>query len=134
PRLAASLRDVKWICGSCGFIYDPARVIPTAASLRGPRSRTSPRRGSARCAGRASATSSPTTGSGSGGPSGLLVVERAAVFDLVGLDGLGLVDLLLGLLEHDRRPRVEAHRPGDLPQDPCGGPQLLGAMRGHHAQ
>src|ERR1700733_13639134 len=28
PRLAVSLVRVKWICGSCGFIYDPAEGDP----------------------------------------------------------------------------------------------------------
>ena len=40
PRRAVSLVPVKWICGSCGFIYDPAEGdpdggIPTGTAFEG---------------------------------------------------------------------------------------------------
>ena len=50
----------RWICESCGFISTPRRATPTAGSPRGRPSSRSPTPGSARCAERASATSSST--------------------------------------------------------------------------
>ena len=60
-RMSTSTKTLqRWICESCGFIYDPEEGDPDGGIPRGPPSRTSPTPGSARCAARASATSSCT--------------------------------------------------------------------------
>ncbi len=50
----------RWICESCGFIYDPEEGDPDGGIPAGTAFEQSPTRGSARCAARASATSCST--------------------------------------------------------------------------